>query len=157
MENNAFVILAALGAFMFVFAIIGVVFYILASIGLYKLAQNANIPNPWLAWIPIVDLYILGLLIKSVKVSTYEIPKLELVLPLGCIAVNLFDRVPVIGFLLQIAYYILILLSLYKLYSMYRPQDATLWTILSIFAFPIPILLYIMRNDRPVSGGNQQL
>jgi triosephosphate isomerase len=51
-----------------VFAVLGIVlvfaivFYIFEGIGLYKMCKNAGIPNPWLAFIPIGNSYLLGLL-----------------------------------------------------------------------------------------------
>ena len=34
--------------------------YILGSLGLSRMAQNAGMPRPWLAWIPIARDYLLG-------------------------------------------------------------------------------------------------
>lgn len=155
MSNSGWLFLfAALGVFALFFALIGIGFYILFSIGLYKLAKNANIEYPWLSWIPVGNFYILGKLVKNVKVSQYLIPSLELILPIGFIVQYLLRNVTVIGFILQLAFYILTLIVLYKLYSMYRPQYATAWIILSIFALPVPIIIFIMRNDTPVNSGS---
>ena len=68
------------------FVIIGIAFYIFFAFTLYKLAQSRNIEMPWLAWIPIAQLYILGMLVKSMTISTFEIPKLEIVLPAAALA-----------------------------------------------------------------------
>jgi len=56
-------VLAALGGFIFVIIGIGVAAYVLASLGLMKLAENRRIENPWLAWIPFGNLFILGKLV----------------------------------------------------------------------------------------------
>lgn len=34
--------------------------YIFMSLGLFTIAQNRRIPNPWLAWIPLANLWLLG-------------------------------------------------------------------------------------------------
>jgi len=34
--------------------------YIFMSLGLFTIAQNRRIPNPWLAWIPVANLWLLG-------------------------------------------------------------------------------------------------
>jgi hypothetical protein len=39
-------------------------FYILQSIGLYKMAKKLGYDSPWLAWIPFVNLYIMFILPK---------------------------------------------------------------------------------------------
>lgn len=152
-DNGAFAILAFLGAFAFIFFILVIVLYILASLGLYKLAQNAGIENPWLAWVPIGNLYILAKLVKSVKLGSFEVPRLEIVLPVGSIAVAVLGSIPVLGWLVYIAYLVLLVLVFYKLFCIYRPEQATLWIILSIvlsFIGMPAIFLFIMRNDRPL-------
>lgn len=150
-DGGAFALLAVFGAFAFLFVIIGIVLYILASLGLYKMAMNAGIENPWLAWIPIANIYILARLIKTLRIADKEVPKLEYVLPGGALAVAILGGIPLIGTLLSLAYAILIFFALHKLFKMYRPQSATLWLILSIIlSFMGPIFIFMMRNDRPV-------
>lgn len=39
---------------------IGVVFYIFRSLGLYTIAKRRGISNPWLAWIPVANGWMLG-------------------------------------------------------------------------------------------------
>jgi hypothetical protein len=117
------------------------------------LAQNAGIENPWLAWIPVVNLYILGRLIRTLKISTYEVPSPELVLPLGWLVMTILGRVAVLGTLAWLVYIILLIFALHKLYSMYRPTDATLWLVLSIvFFFMAPIFIFVIRNDKQVNS-----
>ncbi len=70
------------------------------SIGLYNLAVNRGIENPWLAWIPIADLYIMGLLVGEMDLFGYHLDNLGLWVPvifvggwimnlLTCLAPNL--------------------------------------------------------------------
>lgn len=151
-DSSAFALLAFLGAFAFIAFIIAIVIYILASLGLYKLAQNAGIENPWLAWIPIANLYILGKLVKTVSLGSFEIPSLEIVLPVASVASAILGSIPAIGWIFSIAFLVLAVLVLYKLFTMYRPEQATLWIILSIvlsFIGMPAIFIFIMRNDRP--------
>jgi hypothetical protein len=151
--NNEFLftLLAVLGGFIIIFAIIGIVLYILISIGLYRLALNAGIQNPWLAWLPIGNMYILGSLVKRVKIGELQVPNLGVVLAAGMAVIWLGSAIPVIGPILSLAYAVLIFITLYNLYLIYRPQQAVLWLILGIvLAFLTPIFIFIMRNDRPV-------
>ncbi|MFA5165787.1 MAG: DUF5684 domain-containing protein [Candidatus Paceibacterota bacterium] len=46
----------AYGVFVFIAAI---AYYIVAAIGIMKLAKKFNIPNPWMAWIPILNIWLL--------------------------------------------------------------------------------------------------
>lgn len=41
-------------------AVLGVTSYVLSSLALYTLAQRRGIHKPWLAWIPVVKVWILG-------------------------------------------------------------------------------------------------
>lgn len=149
-DRTFFALLAIWGFFAFILLIAGIAMYILASIGLYKLAANRKIDNPWLAFIPIANLYILGLIVKKLKVDSFVVPSLELVLPLGCIVSAILRRIPLIGWLISLAYLVLILFTLYNIYKMYRPQQAVLWLVLSIvLPFMGPIFIFMMRNDTP--------
>lgn len=151
-DTGAFAFLAIFGAFLFIFVIIALVMYILLSLGLYKLAQNAGIENPWLAWIPIANLYILGKLVKKVNLGSFEIPSLEIVLPVASLATLILANIPFIGWIINLAYIVLLVLVLYRLFSIYRPEQATLWTILSVLLVGIGmpgILIFVMRNDSP--------
>ena len=40
--------------------ILGIAAYILRSIGLYSIAKRRGIANPWLAWIPVAWVWVLG-------------------------------------------------------------------------------------------------
>lgn len=40
--------------------LINLVTYIFVALGLYTIAQRRNIRNPWLAWIPVAQLWVLG-------------------------------------------------------------------------------------------------
>lgn len=48
---------------------ISLVLYIFRSIALYTLAENRRIPNPWLAWIPFANAYLVGALGDDIEGS----------------------------------------------------------------------------------------
>lgn len=141
---------AILGVFMLLFAIVGIVLYLLFAYSLYKMAVNVSIENPWMSWIPILQWYIIGKIIKSLKFSSYSIPNIEMTLPLASIVSIILSGIPVIGNLISIANYVLTIIALNKLYKMYKPESATLYTILSIFALPIPFIFLIIKDLRPM-------
>lgn len=147
-----FGMLAVFGAFIGLFLIIGIAFYVLMSLGLMKLADNKGIENSWLAWIPIANMYILGLIIKDLNVFGIEIPRIELVLSIGGIAVGIVGAIPVIGQLIAIAFAIVSIAALYKLFKMYRPESATLFTVIGCLLGLAPIFIFIIRNDSPVGA-----
>ena len=142
--------LALLGMFLFIFTLIGIAFYVIFAFSFYKMTVNAGIENPWLAWIPIAQWYVLAKIIKSLNIGGFEIPNLEFVLPGATLLVMALNRVPVIGSLLSLANFILLLFALNKLYKMYKPDQAVLYTILSIFGLPIPFIFLSIKDLKPV-------
>jgi hypothetical protein len=150
-DRSFIALLAVWGAFALVVIILALTLYVLLSYGLYKLAVNQRIDNTWLAWIPIANMYILGKLIKSLKIDAYEIPSIELVLPLSWLVVIIFGSLPLIGWIIRLAYLLLCILAIYKLFKLYKPEQAVLWLILSIvLPFMGPIFIFMIRNDIPV-------
>lgn len=145
-------LLAVLGIFVFIFGIIGIALYILYSYSLYKMAIKQGIENPWIAFIPIAQNYTLGKLIKNLKVFDFEIPRIEVVLPAATLIVLVFNNVNFIGGLLSLANFILMMFVLNKLYNMYKPENATLYTILSIIALPVPFILFSLKELNQVDN-----
>lgn len=143
-------LIALLGIFSIFFALIGIALYVLFAYSFYKMTINAGLEHPWMAWVPILQLYLLGKLIKSLKISTYQIPNVEMVLPIACLVVTALNEIAVIGSLLTLANYILILFALNKLYRMYRPDQASFYTILSIFSLPVPFIFLILKDLKPM-------
>lgn len=60
LEDAVVTFLAIYLAIMLFASIYSIVVYVLHSLGLYTIAKRRLIHNPWLAWIPIANLWILG-------------------------------------------------------------------------------------------------
>lgn len=58
-EGAAAGMFALLGAFLLVFAVVGLAFYVYFSLALQTIAKKTNTANPWLAWIPIANLFLM--------------------------------------------------------------------------------------------------
>lgn len=138
--------LAILGILIFIFAIVGIVLYVIYSYSLYKMAVKQGLENPWIAFIPIAQSYILGKLIKDLKVFNFEIPQIEIVLPVASLIVLVLSQIDILGSVLSLANFILTLFVLNKLYSIYKPENATLYTILSIFGLPVPFIFLSIKD-----------
>ena len=134
-----------------IFVILGLGVYVLMAYGLYVMAQKRSIENPWIAFIPVAQFYILGKLIVSLKIANYDIPSIEIVLPVASIATFVLSGIPVLGWLLSLAFIVLFLFALYKLYSMYAPSNATLYTVLSIIPVCAAIFIFIIKDNQPVN------
>lgn len=149
-------VLAALGIFALLFFAIGIVFYILKSIGLSTLAARRGIDNPWLAWIPVADLYIMGLLVGEMDVMDYHIDNLGLWCPLIFVGGGILSTTPVIGWLISLVLMVFAILFIYKFFEMYTDQ-AVLYTVLSTLLLLLPVFIYVIRNNEPIpisSRGN---
>ncbi len=141
------------------FFIIGIALYLLFAVGLYGLAKTEGTGNEWFAFIPILQLYIIGKILREVKISTYTIPSLELVLPLAPIALmiagRILDIIPLLGglltLILNIAYAVFSIIVMYNFYKRYKGGQATLMTVLSVVLFFMgPIYVFNLRNSRPL-------
>ncbi|NBG87846.1 hypothetical protein ISALK_04970 [Isachenkonia alkalipeptolytica] len=65
---------------------------------------------------------------------------------------SIFTPIPMIGGLIGLAAFVNNIFALHKLYTIYRPDEAVLFVILSVvLPFMGPIFLFIMRNDKPVN------
>jgi len=138
------------GLFSLLMGLIGIAAYVVTGYALFIMANNRGIANAWLAWVPIANLYILAQILRTLNIFGFEVPMFTLVYPAAAVVVGLLGRVAFIGGLLGLAYFILSIAALNKLYRMYAPANATLYTILSLFGIPAPIILYMIRNNQPI-------
>ena len=150
-------ILAILGVVFFIFAIIGIVLYVIFSYSLYKMAVKQGLENPWIAFIPVAQNYTIGKLIRTLKVFDYEIPRVEIVLPVAALVVLVLNQVEILGGLLSLANFILMLFALNKLYKVYKPENATLYTVLSIFGLPVPFIFLSIKDLEQVTEASNNI
>lgn len=126
--------------------LIGLGFYILKSLGLYALANNRGIENPWLAWIPVADLYIMGMLVGEMDLFGVHIDNLGLWYPVGLLVGVMLSMIPIIGIIFTVALLIFNIAFIYKLFEMYTPS-AALFTVLSILLGLLPVFIFVIRDN----------
>ncbi|MDK2941501.1 DUF4190 domain-containing protein [Acetobacterium carbinolicum] len=153
------VIMSVLGIILAISLVVGIICYVFNSLGLYTMAKNRNLDNPWLAWIPFASSYLMGELINDdVSIGTWHIPYAKLFLPLMGLALSIVMMV--LGFIPYLGAFVSILLSLalsfyyyaaqFWLYSIYDKDHRVLYLVLSIiFPFLGPIFIFIVRNRTP--------
>lgn len=152
------------------------VLYVAESIGLYAMARNTGVQNPWFAWLPIARDYLMGELSDRYALSCRKkqgwmrvlLTTLSAVqLPLGLagvllsfVVVSLFVyTLPVLLMivvmltallaLVSVAYKVCYLVSFYYVMMDYEPTRAVLYTILAFLGLQtIPLLL--CRHNVPV-------
>lgn len=136
----------------FLVLIIALILYLLGAIGLYKLAKNKGLNHSFLAFIPVLQGYIIGMLISELKVFKFDISRPEIVLPVAPILASVLSPIPVIGVLVAVALIILNIFALHKLFSIYVRDSATIYTVLSVvLPFMLPIFLFVIRNKMPIA------
>lgn len=135
-------------AYFLIALIIAIVCYVFTSLALYQMAKNRNIENPWLAWIPIANMYLMGkLLYEKVAFGSSIIPMAHVILPLLPIVCGILAFIPYIGWLFPIVNAVYYCAALYRLFRLYKPDNAVLYLVLSII-FPVlqPFFLFSMRR-----------
>ncbi len=137
---------AGLGFVLFIVAAIFIVFYVLFAIGLMKMAERMEIENPWLAWVPIANLYLLGKVVGDIELFGNVIPYTEWIL----VATVFVSFIPFVGQILAFVGFIYIYIVYYKLFKMYSDGKETLYIILTIFLHIAPIFVFLLRNNERV-------
>ena len=152
-DEALFYTMLAAGSFvMFLFFVVGLICYILLAAGLYTMANNKGIENPWFAWIPILQLYTLGQIIEEIRFGDFEVPNVPLALVAAALAPIVLGWIPLLGWLITLASAVLGIYSLYLLFEMYS-ENAVVKTILSVvIPFLGPIFVFMLRNESPKSA-----
>lgn len=142
-------LLSMLMAYLVVLLIIGIVIYIFSSISLYTMAKRRGMNRPWLAWIPIANSYLMGKLVnEKVVFGSWVIPYAHVLLPVLPLVCGLLSRIPYIGWLFLIVSLVYSYVAIYRLYRLYKPQNAVLYLVLSIiFIITQPFFMFSMRNN----------
>jgi hypothetical protein len=142
------ILLFLMGTLSVLFLLIGLVFYILKSIGLATLAANKGIEMPWLAWIPVADLYIAGAIVDEMDFLGIRFKNLALLAPVVFCGGALLNAIPFVGWLIAVGVFIFAIGFVYNLFNRYS-EYAALFTILSIFLCLWPVFIFVIRNNRP--------
>lgn len=134
--------------------------YLLGAYALYKVARLRFLPNAWLAFIPIFNLYMIGMILDSMKYNHYKINHylsdvpLSYVLPIAALVSNLLPVIPLIGdlavLLISLGLWLAELLMYYFIFDLYaEPKNTNLFTLLSVIPLLGPILtLYVLKDRR---------
>lgn len=123
----------------FVLLIFNLVLYVFGSLGIMETAKENKLPNPWLAFIPIANSYLLGKLGFEVyseddnKNTTF--PWLMLGLS-ACMLV--IDNESELYDLLNVTLIVLSTISYYRIYKYLTPKYK-MYTVLSVFFGGIPL------------------
>lgn len=154
------------------FAILAcIAFYVFYSLMLYRLAKKEFIDHAWLAWIPYASQYLIGQIAGPMSLfGKIRIEKTGLVLLLAplvfwaaCLVLGVFASIPFLGILFGIvgvllgfvgplAFLVLNLCVLYRIYSPYLPKKTVLiYTLVSIIGVTVPFFIFSILKKEPIS------
>ncbi|MGL4283041.1 hypothetical protein [Eubacterium aggregans] len=138
-------------SFAVVFIVIGIVLYVFTALALYTMAKNKGIEYAWLAWIPVANGYVMGeVMDDKVAIGSSVIPYAKWILLLGSIVTGLLAMIPYIVWIFSILYLVYYYCAIYRLYKLYKPDNAVLYLVLSIiFGITMPFFIFSMRNNTP--------
>ena len=146
---------------------------LLNGYGLYRMAQHAGIPSPWMAFLPVTNAYVIGLLAER-SYYTYNrrvrklakwililnlLPIVEAFVLYGIVAVSVVNGdEPAAALLLILPFFLTVIAAFvvsvyceYYLFRDYSPENAALFTILSVL-FGIGFVFLLVEKDTvPVS------
>ena len=145
-------------------SLIELAFYIIGSIGLYSMANNTGMKNPWLAWIPVAREYLLGSLADRYNCTSRQkktsfaiwLTVASVIQPLissmmyfslSLLLVLLF--LVLIVAVINLACKVLYLVCVYYTVMDYEPSRGVLYTILAFFNLEA-IVWFLMRRNVPV-------
>ena len=118
--------------------------YVAVAFSLYRIAKNTNISYPWLAFIPVVQYAIIGMLCEEYILLGVRIRPLSLVM-VGLGFLQLFLG----GLLLplQLIVNLLMALILHKFFYLFHPQRALIYAVLSMLgSLPLAIILFLIKD-----------
>ncbi len=130
--------------------ILNIAKYVLGAIGIERLAKNKGLEKTWMAWIPIVDLCLLGKIIERIRIGKWEIVHLEQLLPGVAVVTLAFCWIPVLGTIVGLVMMVIMAFAMYGLFVKYRPEQAILYTIIGLVLKLSDLFIFIIRNDEEV-------
>ncbi|GAK07252.1 hypothetical protein [Geomicrobium sp. JCM 19038] len=150
-------ILAFMGIFIVFMFLFAIVMYFFMAFGLYRMAENQNIELSWLAFIPIAQYYLLGVLVQS-RLTGGMREGIPWILA-SLLAANFFLGIiagvmPLIGFLalpISLASVGFTIYASFHLYKKYSEQYVVLFvfTIVTL-GMLAPIFVFFIRNNMPL-------
>ena len=146
-------------AFWSISSIVQLAVYIVSALAFFKLAKLRCMPYPWLAFIPLFNLYVIGYIGDTLKYNTApfnrylsDVP-LAYALPILSIVSSMAWAVPFLGGLisgiLSLVVYLAQVMVYLFVFQQYEPRNKFLFNLLSLIPVVGPaLILYSIREYR---------
>ena len=134
--------------------LVSIAIYVFTALSLYTVAKRRGIAAPWLAWVPVARLWVLGSLSDQYRYLTQgQIRHKRISLLVWTGASWVLTGGIVVGAIAAIAgasvgaVLTVLCLALYDVYASCDPQNAAVYLVLSVFfRFLVPVFLFLSRN-----------
>lgn len=126
--------------------------YAVCAYSLYKIAKRNGVRYPYLAFIPIVQYYVIGSICEEYVLWGYRIKHLSVVLSLLLLVQTATGIMGIFSaMLINFAASALIALIMHKFYYLFMPQYALILAIISLIGgqLPLAIILFFIK-DKPM-------
>lgn len=120
----------------FIIILIALVLYLLQAFGLYGMGENAGGEYNWLAFVPPLHTYVIGQILREIKIDKYTLPYPEIILPSSLFACSFFSYLGIIGNVLLLCVFFLYVISFYQLYALYRKNAPLFYIRYLVSLFP---------------------
>ncbi len=131
--------------------IYSVILYLAGSVSLYFIAKRNNVRGKWLAFLPVVQYYIIGSICEEYILARRRIRFLQWIMPLLALLQIYFSLFS--GFFFapaKLVVNVLMALFLHKFFYLFVPGRATLYAVLSLLGrIPFVIILFLVK-DKPM-------
>lgn len=139
--------------------------YVFGALGLYRMAKNRGIENPWLAWVPIGSTYLTIKLVEPFSIGGRVINHFAAIYLLTYIASifsmmffaflmilsPIFILFIILIWLAMIALSVIMYVVYYRIFKQYSPDNAVLFLVLTIVLGAAPFILFVLRNKTAVT------
>ena len=142
-----------------VMPLVSVAIYVFTALSLYTIAKRRGISAPWLAWVPVANLWVVGSISDQYRYLTQGQMKHKRVTLLvwKCVSYAMIAGVVIsaflvvagesVGAIVTLLSLVFVMLALADVYASCDPQNAALYLVLSIFfRFLVPVFLFISRD-----------
>lgn len=128
--------------------VFSIIFYLIFAYSLYVMVKKRNMDIPWLAWIPIANMYLVGKMVGDVKIFSLSLNNMEIILPLAFALFVGLAYVPLVGFILSAMGLLVLVVAFHKLYETFDKENAFILTILTAIlpVIAAPIIMFVHRD-----------
>ncbi|MBR5152423.1 MAG: hypothetical protein IKW60_02725 [Clostridia bacterium] len=126
--------------------IINLAIYIAIGFSLYRIARNHHLSYAWIAFIPIVQFALIGVMCEEYLLWDIRLRPLWLLMIVLILLDNIYIN-GILGIALSLAVSLLTALIYHKFFYLFEPQRAMIYAALSLLgSLPIAIILFLIKD-----------